>query len=268
MILIGLHGFFGIPGDWKKVGELLAKLPESSSPGFKVDVVTPDLSIWATRAEVSDFKTFAHSLNRSVRILSEQRQEPVIIAGYSLGARLAAACVLAAPDLYKAALFVSMNPGLPEADQVGRQAREKFDLLWAARMRVDPWEETWRRWNEQEVLKPGSRTVLKSADITRLKEISRSLEGRREAWSRAMEIWTLARQADYRQGLMEWANAGHPVTVMTGTEDVKFTELISSWVGSSSEIIRHRLSLSSGHRVLTEAPEDVVSEISTLLRGI
>ncbi len=257
MILIGLHGFFGIPSDWIKVGELL-----------KMDVVTPDLSIWATRAEVTDYQTFAKSMNRSVEILSKERHEPVMIVGYSMGARLAAACILAAPELYKAALFVSMNPGLSKEDKPARESRAKFDQLWAARMRLDPWEETWRRWNDQEVLKPGSRTVLKTADVPRLTEISRTLEGRREAWARAMEIWSLAKQPDYRVDLAEWAQAGHPTTVMTGTEDVKFTELTTAWVKESSEAIRHRLSFSSGHRVLIEAPEDVASEISTLLRGL
>ena len=257
MILIGLHGFFGIPSDWKKIGEIL-----------NLDIVTPDLSIWATRAEVTDFQSFAKSMNRSVQVLSEERQEPVMIVGYSMGARLAAACVLAAPELYKAALLISMNPGLSDEDSVARDARAKFDQLWAARMRLDSWEETWRRWNEQEVLRPGSRTVLKSADVTRLSEISRTLEGRREAWARAMEIWSLAKQPDYRRSLTEWAKSGRPTTVMTGTEDVKFTELTTAWVNDSADSIRHRLSLSSGHRVLTEAPEDVASEISTLLRGL
>lgn len=257
MILIGLHGFFGIPSDWKKIGELL-----------KLDIVTPDLSIWATRAEVTDFQSFAKSMNRSVQVLSEERQEPVAIMGYSMGARLASACVLAAPELYKAALFVSMNPGLSDADLAARDTRAKFDQLWAARMRLDPWQETWQRWNDQEVLKPGSRTVLKSADVTRLSETSRTLEGRREAWARAMEIWSLAKQPDYRKTLIEWAQSGHPTTVMTGTEDVKFTELTTAWLNNSSDSIRHRLSFSSGHRVLTEAPEDVASEISILLRGL
>lgn len=267
MIVIGLHGFFGVPSDWKKVGELLEENQELRKQ-HSIDVVTPDLSIWATRAEVVDFRSFAKSLNRSVQLLSDERQEPVMIAGYSMGARLAGACILDAPELYKAALLISMNPGLSDDDHAGRESREGFDRLWAARMRLDPWEETWRKWNQQEVLKPGSRTVLKTADVGRLTEISRSLEGRREAWARAMEIWPLSRQPDYRRELVSWAKAGHPLTVMTGTEDLKFTELTTAWVKESNEAMRHRLSLSSGHRVLLESPEDVVSEISTLLSSL
>ena len=47
MILIALHGFFGVPEDWDEVAK---KHPD-------LEVVTPDLSVWATRKEVTDFES-------------------------------------------------------------------------------------------------------------------------------------------------------------------------------------------------------------------
>lgn len=267
MILIALHGFFGVPSDWDPVVDIRGDL----------EVVTPDLSIWATRAEVKDFETFAKSMNRSVRLLSSERSEPVMIAGYSMGARLAAFCVLADPDLYRSALLISVNPGLPEQDEKAREARLGFDQQWAQRMRKNTWEETWKAWNQQEVLKPGSRSI-RHADIQgREDKISRGLEGRREAWARAMEIWSLGHQPDFRKPLLEWSIAKggvpRPLTVMTGTDDPKFTQLTRDWLNphvdllpTSPSPVRHRLVLGAGHRVLNEAPEDVASEISTLLK--
>lgn len=265
MILIALHGFFGVPDDWQVVVEKHQDL----------ETVTPDLSVWATRKEVTDFESFARSLNRSVRLLSGERSEPVMIAGYSLGARLASACVLADPELYRAALLVSVNPGFLDSDVEGKKSRFEFDQAWAERMRKSPWSETWKAWNEQSVLKPGSRAIRHAEIVGREEKISRSLEGRREAWARAMEIWSLGRQPDQRQGLLNWSMSGgamkRPLTVMTGTEDSKFTELTKAWLepaASSGGPIRHRLVLGAGHRVLTEAPEDVASEISSLLKSV
>lgn len=265
MILIALHGFFGVPADWDEVAK---KHPD-------LEVVTPDLSVWATRKEVTDFESFARSINSSVRILSEERAEPVMIVGYSLGARLASACVLAEPELYRAALLMSVNPGLADGDVEGRQARLEFDRAWAMRMRRNAWAETWKAWNEQAVLKPGSRAIRHAEIVGREDKITRTLEGRREAWARAMEIWSLGHQPNCRQALLNWAtgSAAHPrpLTVMTGTEDAKFTELTRAWLGPAASgvgPVRHRLVFGAGHRVLTEAPEDVASEISSLLKSL
>jgi 2-succinyl-6-hydroxy-2,4-cyclohexadiene-1-carboxylate synthase len=218
-------------------------------------------------------------MNRSVRLLSRERAEPVMIAGYSMGARLAAACVLAEPDLYRSALLISVNPGLDEADEQGRESRLLFDRQWAQRMRRNPWEETWSAWNQQPVLKPGSRAMRLKEMNGRQGKISRGLEGRREAWARAIELWSLGRQPDMRASLLEWS-AGtstqtRPLTIMTGTEDVKFTELTLAWLKpqafsaiSAPPSVRHRHALGAGHRVLQEAPEDIAAEISVLLKQL
>lgn len=262
MILVALHGFFGTPADWQSA---LANL----DPAAQCEVLVPDLGVWATRAEITDFDTFSASFNRSVRRLCEEREQPVVIAGYSLGARLAAHCVLDEPELYESALLISMNPGLDQADLEARRHRVEFDGSWAERMRREPWENTWRAWNDQPVLRAGTRALRKSIDHAKhIEELGRKIEGRREAWARAMEIWSLGHQADLRTELLEWAaDDGHRLTLVTGTDDTKFTEMTARWLESpaATEAVRHRLILGAGHRVLTESPEDVVSEISSLL---
>lgn len=275
MIVVALHGFFGTPDDWSASFDKI-------SDGVELDIVSPDLAVWATRSGVIDFETFAASFNRSVRLLAEKNQQPVVIAGYSLGARLAAHCVLDEPDLYQAALLISMNPGLPQNDLEARRQRVAFDNQWSDRMRREPWANTWTAWNEQSVLKPGSRGLLRSGQTAdewaeAQAELSRRLEGRREAWARAMEIWSLGHQQDLRTELLEWTSEGHRLTLMTGTDDTKFTELTTAWLASPAaggighddgavnpETVRHRLVLGAGHRILNESPEDVASEITAL----
>lgn len=275
MILVALHGFLGSPDDWS--------MAESTSALKALEVVAPDLSVWATRSEIVDLESFAEALNKKVRTLRESRGGTVAIAGYSLGARLAAHCLVDDPDLYSRALLISMNPGLPAADIELRRARLQSDLLWSERLRTDSWSSVCEGWNEQSVLKPGTRftaTAGKKAEA-RLKSAAENLglqEGRRQAWARALEIWSLAHQRDLRKDLLDWAfQSDHRLTVMTGTDDIKFTELSSQWLspwlfgaeksrsGVETEVVRHRLVLGAGHRILNETPEDVVSELSSLL---
>lgn len=266
MILVALHGFFGSPEDWDRA--LLDLDPE-----MELEVILPDLGVWATRAGVVDFETFAESFNRSVRIFSEERGESVMIAGYSLGARLAANCVLESPDLYQSALLVSMNPGLASQDLQARRERLEFDERWSQRMRQNPWSETWKAWNEQAVLRPGPRARRKEGRTDEEKaEQSGKLEGRREAWARAMEIWSLGLQRDLRHDLISWARENpRKLTLMTGTDDTKFTEITANWmssagiVGAEGGSVRHRQVLGAGHRILDEAPEELVSEITALV---
>lgn len=266
MILVALHGFFGAPEDWSPI-------LESFDSKLEIETLTPDLGVWATKAKVTDFETFAAAFNASVRSFVEEREEAAVIAGYSLGARLAAHCLLDSPELYRAGLLISMNPGLSQRDLGARRERLDFDSAWSDRLRREPWENTWKAWNEQTVLRPGSRSGLQTGGrrgAGDLEEIGRRLEGRREAWARAMELWSLGHQADLRADLIEWASEleeNRRLTLMTGTDDVKFTELTSAWISGAvpPENVRHRLVLGAGHRILQEAPADVASEISSFL---
>ncbi len=276
MIVVALHGFFGTPDDWRAALRPLEN---------EIDLVTPDLAVWATRGGVTDFETFASQFNRSVRLLVEESGDQVLITGYSLGARLAAHCLLDEPDLYQAGVFISMNPGITGGDFQSRRDRVAFDLAWSERMRREPWEKTWKAWNEQEVLKPGSlfekakepRLMAASSDfaekIAEAESRDRKLSGRREAWARAMDIWTLGLQADLRRDLLEWTleDESRSIVLMTGADDKKFSEITETWMqsalasGVSPESLRHVLVKGAGHRLITELPEAIASEISKLL---
>ena len=276
MLVVALHGFFGTPDDWRTA---LHPLED------KIDLVTPDLAVWATRAGVTDFETFASQFNRSVRLLVEESGDQVLITGYSLGARLAAHCLLDEPDLYQAGIFISMNPGIIGGDFQSRRDRVAFDSAWSDRMRREPWEKTWKAWNEQEVLKPGSlfekskepRLIAASPDhaekISEAESRDRKLSGRREAWARAMDIWTLGLQSDLRRDLMDWTleDEARSIVLMTGADDTKFTEITEKWMNSvlasgvAPESFRHVRIEGAGHRLLTEMPGAIASEISKLL---
>lgn len=263
MIVIALHGFLGAPSDWTAA---LASL----DPRYDIDLITPDLSVWATRAELAEapsFSTFAKAFNTVVRKRRDETQDTIVLAGYSMGGRLAAACLLEDDELYTGALLVSTHFGLSADDTSGREARRASDRSWAERLRREAWVKTWEDWNLQPVLKPGTRVGAKEAAAAAQHGLARRNEGRREAWARALELWSLADQADVRQPLAGWVKAGGALTLMTGTDDSKFSALAAAWAKSQSAV-RHRTVLGAGHRILLEAREDVASELGELLDRI
>lgn len=282
MIVVALHGFLGTPDDWDSAFSVLDETAQETDDGF--DVVTPDLAVWATRSNVTDFESFAKEFNRQVSEFAEKkRDDQIVIAGYSLGARLAGFCLIDEPELYRGALLLSMNPGLLASDSNGRRERFAADLKWADRLRREPWDDVLNAWNAQPVLQPGSRAAISAGGIGHQSDVARrKLEGRRQAWARAMEVWSLGHQTDLRRDLLDWASGtlggiGHaPVrprlTLMTGTEDAKFSDLTAGWLttpGAGGGIghdhyVRHRHVLGAGHRILLEAPEDVASELKSL----
>ncbi len=245
MTVVLLHGFFGGPEDWSSV---VAHFPDATH------VVAPNLSVVATRQDIVDGPSFGEWLSKGLRA---KTSGPLVIAGYSLGGRLAAQTILADPELFSAALLISSHPGFDDADQLARTERKEQDRVWSDQMRRQPWPMTWAAWNAQPTLKAGSRhfgvPMQKATPADGLRET------RREAWARAMEVWSLATQKDLRAGLAGWAKT-HELVMMTGAEDAKFTELASAWATKVPQL-RHRTVLGAGHRVLQEASEDVAAEI-------
>lgn len=266
MMVVALHGFLGLPADWQEsLATIESKIESKEDTKGDFDLLTPDLSVWATRAEITNLASFAHSFNRAVRKRMEETQDKVILAGYSMGGRLAIQCLFDDPDLYAGAVLVSTHFGLDESDRAGREARVSSDQAWAERLRKNAWEKSWSEWNAQPVLRPGTRARSTSAEGS---VRGSRLEGRREAWARALEMWSLGRQDDFRDRLKRWTEAGKKLTVLSGTDDAKFTELATQWTKSvpskSQANVRHRTVLGAGHRVLLEAPEDVAQEVANL----
>lgn len=286
MTLLMLHGFLGLPDDWEPVISSLEKTDPSLFDRSRIHV--PHLAVWATREKITDFLTFAREIGREVDKLILKNQGPVILAGYSMGARLALACLVENPERYAGAVLISLNPGFDHHAVSEREARLKSDLKWAKELKTAGWQDVWDAWNQQEVLKPGSRLQLqrhggpsdsKEKQATE-KQIAygRLLEGHRQAWARAMDIWSLARQPDWANEMTHLLLLEKSFTLMTGTEDKKFTDIAKTIIGhegkglqqttSGTSSIRHRAVLGAGHRLLIEAPGDVASEISLLFNTV
>jgi 2-succinyl-6-hydroxy-2,4-cyclohexadiene-1-carboxylate synthase len=237
--LVLLHGFLGSPTAWDAV---LAALPRHGPvwcpwlPGH--GPAAPEPATW----------------NDTVDSIAGSLPAEVVVAGYSLGARLALAASLRCPGHARATLLVGGHVGLAAGDE--RADRAAIDSQRAAALRsgdltgfVDAWEAL-PLFATQRAL---PHEVLARQRAARLAHDPQAL-----AW--AFEVAGLAQMPDLRSAV---AGARQPICFMTGALDARFGALADSlvrqpWVG-------HRSVPGAGHNLLLEAPASVAASLVDLM---
>ena len=143
-----IHGFLGLPSDWN-----FLENDYSSHVFYKVDLSAdyhPD----------EGFKGFSKHLNSLIN-----PDETNILLGYSLGGRLALHAIKDFPKAWKAAMLVSVNPGLQSEEmQADRILR---DGVWAIRFLAENWNTLLSRWNQQPVFLQSSGIDRRMEDFNR-----------------------------------------------------------------------------------------------------
>jgi len=222
--ILALHGNLGTTADWELPG----------CPNIH------PIDLW-DHVDL-DFNDFAAALAGP---LSAGLEKPVL-AGYSLGGRLALHALAAFPERWSGAVIVSAHPGLCCVED--RVARRTSDAIWAERARTMEWGAFLDQWNAHPLLG-------KASPALRARQVA--LEPRREAIATASENWSLGRQEDLRRRLGRF---GGPVVWITGENDARFTRL-GAEMAAVFPNIRHVVVPESGHRVLEEGAEVVVREL-------
>lgn len=193
-MIYALHGFLGRPEDWEGVfGAGQARCPDL----FVLDEIKNGLWGWSER------------FNAAVQ---RESCTPRILCGYSLGGRLALHALLAAPDLWDAAIILSAHPGLACSSE--RLERCASDKIWAARFRNEPWEGVLAAWDSQKIFThdPPNKSRLEVAFD-------------REALAAVFEHWSLGLQDDLRPSL---AALDLPILFVTGALDAAYSSLGAS----------------------------------------
>lgn len=182
---ITLPGFLGLPKDWTDV------VPSAIIPSV------PILPFW----EAADW------LNQWALSFPAPR----ILAGYSMGGRVALHALVKDPAVWSGGMILSAHTGLKTSEEKALRLGE--DLRWGERFKNDPWEPLLADWDQRGALKSSKRIERREADYCRY------------SLARALDIWSLARQDDLRP---EIERLQIPVDWFTGEKDVRFSEIARS----------------------------------------
>jgi len=235
-MIIALHGNLGCPGDWDAV--------RTAMPTCRLEAV----NLWA--APPPAFSPGVDPVpGRMARPAAGE--DPPVLLGYSLGARLAMQALLAEPARWKAAVFVSGHPGL-ETESERRQRRER-DREWARRFREERVETVLQAWHGQPVFR-GDEPPPERARIVR---------EHREAIARAFEVWSLGCQEPLAGKLRD---CPVPQLWVAGALDEPFARLARE-CGGGSFAGRVAVVPACGHRVPLQKPRELAECVRAFLEG-
>jgi 2-succinyl-6-hydroxy-2,4-cyclohexadiene-1-carboxylate synthase len=223
--LLLLHGFTQTGASWDGVRRAL---------GGRYRPLAPDLGAGPWEAELDRLETLAPA--------------SCVLAGYSMGGRLALALALRRPERVERLVLVSASPGL--ADEDARAARRAADAALADRIEAVGAEAFAREWAAQPLFAGQAPAVVALAHEDRL---------RRSAAEHAAQLRGLG------TGVMPplWERLGElalPVTLVVGERDAKFRGIAERMARRlpRGEIV---VVEGAGHAVALEAPAAVAEAI-------
>lgn len=226
MTVISLHGFAGHPGAF----DVLWPGSGIAITGHAADLPVP-----------SGYR-FGDEVLRIASVI-EAVGQPVHLAGYSMGGRLALAVAGHRPELVAELTIVSAHPGL--FDPAERAARLASDETWAELLEsrgIEAFADAWRAqpmWNSQSQLpaqvRAAQRNSLLAHDAHQL-----------AAAMRALGLGAMSPVHRTRLTM--------PVHLLTGALDSKFTALAQAMVVALPNA-RHTVIEDCGHNPLIERPD-------------
>ncbi len=238
--LCALHGFLGddtaLEAVVGEVEPMFARVERVVLPGH-------------ARAPWQDEWTFDAVVAR----LIERRSavDPAVIVGYSMGARLALAMILRAPERFSGAVLVGVDPGIEDAPL--RESRCAWERSMADALLRDGTAAFAERWAAMDIF--ATQRGLPEAVRCALDARRSQHDPRGVAWAmRALGTGSMPSQ---------WSALGAlavPTVVVTGALDTKFTAISAKMAEASARVTR-RVVEGVGHDVTLEAPESVVDAL-------
>jgi len=228
--LVFLHGFMGAADDWQAIRAELAEFPTAA-------VELRPAADWSSGVD---------------KLLAELPPDAVLI-GYSMGARLALACVLASPERFAGLVFVSGSPGIEDAAL--RRARDEHDRQVAENLRQRPRASFLQVWYRQSVF-ASLTPALREA------EIERKLARCGRHWPDLLRTYSVGRQPNYWPQL---PGIPIPVLAMAGELDPRYVRNMERFALVCARC-ESCIVPNAGHLVPREQPEAFVQAVREFVR--
>ena len=239
-----LHGFTGSSASWDEVRRWLAK---------DMQVVTVDLPGHGRSPAPADpgFYALPRVADAIARALDNMGIERVVVAGYSMGGRLALRLALAHPARCSALVLESTSPGIASPDE--RAARRRSDAELADLIEregieafVDRWE-TLPLWASQQSLPPEDRLRQRRIRLSHSPAgLANSLRG--------------AGAGEDPPVLDRLGELTMPVLLLAGALDAPYVEHANAMAARIPDALVH-VEPGAGHAVHLERPRRVASII-------
>lgn len=246
-VVVCLHGWLGRGMDWDGVLETLD--PRFSClvldlPGHGEHRCDPD--------RLSDWEALSQSL---ITFLFEELQlDRPVLAGYSLGGRLAVEVMARCPDRVSSLILAGVRPGW--GDPSTSEDRLESDRIWADRFRKE-WPGILDEWYSQGLFgelhcRPGYEETL----------LPRRSANDPESVAEALEQWSVARQPDRRDVLRNWAGR---TLFLAGDRDRVYRRM-GRELEQTRAVDRCQWIEDAGHALLWDQPEQVARHMETFLK--
>ncbi|MFO7774756.1 MAG: 2-succinyl-6-hydroxy-2,4-cyclohexadiene-1-carboxylate synthase [Candidatus Hydrogenedentota bacterium] len=231
-----LHGFWGDSREWEPIAEHMA----SARPCHAVDLPGHGRTPWPDAGSAYGFPDVAADL---ARFLDDQGLGEAIVAGYSMGGRIALYFALEYPRRVAALVLESASPGL--RSEAERPARRAWEAEWARALGTEPIDAVLERWYDQPLFASLRQTPGLLAELT-----ARRREADPAGLTMAMRRLGAGAQPPLWDRLSELSP---PTLAMAGENDRKYVDLAHA-MAEIQPRLQARIVEGCGHNAHAEDP--------------
>lgn len=247
--IVFLHGFTGDSSDWQF---LFDKLPNNLLP-VAIDLIGHGKSASPIDPKHYTCTAIVQQLNS---IFSQLNFQNIILAGYSMGGRVALSYCLKHPQQIRAAVLESSTPGIEDIRL--KKERVEFDLLLAEKIKNEGVESFINFWFDTPLFK----SLKKLPDFDKIKR--KRLENNKTGLANSLLSFSTGLMMSYWEKLY---SLSFPVLLISGEFDNKYTK-INKEMKSKFPNAQHKTISECSHNVHIEKPELFTKLVTDFLDSI
>lgn len=245
-----LHGFTGSSDDWDSV---LPRIDNGFNK-FTVDLLGHGKSDFPDDQALYSWELQVEQLNK---VISHFTDGKIILAGYSMGGRLALCYAHHYPERVLGLILESTSPGIKDSKQ--REKRIKEDEELAKYILSHSTKDFIELWVNREIFA----TQLRFSEEKRNQIIRSKLRNNPIGLSNSLLGFSTGEMPDLYSRLK---NFSAKTLLLTGELDTKFTTLNKNVVKIFPSA-RHKIIKNAGHTTHLEEPEKFIKSVNEFLRG-